>query len=321
MKATVYRKYGSADVLGIEEIPKPDPASNLVLIKVRAASVNPVDWHSMRGQPYLMRLTSGMTKPKNTGLGADVAGTVEAVGTKVTNFRTGDEVFGLSARTFAEYVGVSELGLAHKPADVTFEQAAASGVAALTALQGLRDHAQMKRGENILINGAAGGVGTFAVQMAKTWGGVVTGVCSTRNVELVRSLGADEVIDYTEEDFCRRAKRYDVIYDAVGNRRLRHLSRALTDDGRLVMIAPGKGRWVRPFIPFVLAPLRSRFTSQTMGSFLAKRNAADMEVVRELLESGRVRPVIDRSYPLSQIAEAVDYVERGHARGKVVITV
>ena len=321
MRATVYRKYGSADVLRVEEAAKPDPAGTLVLIKVRAASVNPVDWHSMRGQPYLMRLSGGLTKPKNNGLGADVAGTVEAVGEEVTRFGPGDEVFGLSVKTFAEYVCVSEVGLAPKPANLSFEEAAASGVAALTALQGLRDRAQMKRGEKVLINGAAGGVGTFAVQMAKSWGAVVTGVCSTGNVELVRSLGADEVIDYTQEDFCRRPERYDVIYDAVGNRRLRHLSRALTDDGRLVMIAPGKGRWIRPFIPFLLAPLRSRFTSQTMGSFLAKRNPEDMEVLRNLLESGEVRPVIDRTYPLSQIAEAVDYVESGHARGKVVITI
>ena len=321
MKAIVHRKYGSPDVLELAELPKPDHGTNLVRVKVRAASVNPADWHGLRGQPYLARLSMGLTKPKIEVLGHDFAGTVEAVGENVTGFAVGDEVFGMSVKTLAEFVCVSDVGLTHKPSGLSFEQAAASGVAALTALQGLRDRARLKPGEKVLINGASGGVGTFAVQMAKSWGATVTGVCSTRNVELVRSLGADEVIDYTQEDFCRRAERYDVICDAVGNRRLRDLSRVLTREGRLVLVAPGRGQWIRPFLPWVVARVRSRLGSREMGWFLAKRSADDMELLRQMLESEKLCPVIDRTYALSQAAEAVRYVEQGHARGKVVITV
>lgn len=322
MKAIVNPRYGSPDVLQLVDVPKPDPAENLVLVRVRAASVNPADWHMMRGEPYVMRVSgNGLTKPKLHGIGHDFAGTVETVGSKVTRFRPGDEVFGASVKTFAEYVRVSEQGLARKPGNLSFEEAAACGVAGLTALQGLRDHAKVTSGEKVLINGASGGVGTFAVQMAKAWSAVVTGVCSSRNIELVRSLGADEVIDYTREDFCRRGDTYDVIYDAVGNRRIGDMTRALTKQGRLVLIGPGKGRWVRAMMPMVLAPLRSRFSSRTIVWFLSKRNPEDLEILREMLDSGKVRPVIDRTYPLDQASEAVRYLETGHAQGKVVVTI
>jgi NADPH:quinone reductase-like Zn-dependent oxidoreductase len=322
MKAIVYQKYGSPDVLELNEIDTPVAKDDQVLIKVHAASVNPLDWHRMRGEPYFMRTSEGLTKPKNTGLGADVAGVVEAVGRNVTHVQPGDEVFGMSMRTLAEYVAVSGEGVVPKPANVTFEEAASVPVAALTALQGLRDKGAIQAGQKVLVNGAAGGVGTFAVQIAKSFGADVTGVCSTRNVELVQSIGADHVIDYTREDFTRNGQRYDLILEAAGNRSLSALRRVLTPDGTLVLVGAAKGRsGGRPILRLVRALLRGRFVSQTVVTYMAARNRDDLLFLRELMEAGKVTPVIDRRYPLSEVPDAIRYLEAGHARGKVVITV
>jgi NADPH:quinone reductase-like Zn-dependent oxidoreductase len=321
MKAIVFHRYGSPAVLELKEIDTPVAADDQVLVRVHAASVNPVDWHRMRGAPSLIRGSEGLTKPKNTGLGADVAGRVEAVGRHVTQVQPGDEVFGMSIRTCAEYVRVAEHGIAPKPANLTFEQAAAVPVAALTALQGLRDKGQIQPGHKVLINGAAGGVGTFAVQIAKSFGAEVTGVCSTRNVEMVRSIGADQVIDYTQEDFARKSgERYDLILDAVGNRSLSAFRRVLKPEGTLVMCGGGDGHW-RPLLGPLKAILLRRFVSQKLVPFMAKRSKDDLVVLKELIEGGKVTPVIDRSYPLSEVPGAIRYLEEGHAQGKVVITV
>ena len=321
MKAAIYHEYGSPDVVRIEEIDQPVPAEDQVLVEVRAASVNPLDWHRMRGEPYVMRLGEGLTKPKNRGLGADLAGRVEAIGRNVTRFQPGDEVFGMSIKTCAEYVRVAEDGVVHKPAHLSFEQAAAVPVAAITALQGLRDKGNIRPGQKVLINGAAGGVGTFAVQIAKSFEAEVTGVCSTRNVDMVRSLGADQVIDYTKEDFSRSGQRYDLILDAVGNRSLSDYRRVLTPQGILALAGGGHGGWLRPIILPIKAVMMSPFSGQKLVPFLSKRNNDDLVFLKELLEAGRMSPVIDRSYPLSEVAEAIRYLEEGHARGKVVITV
>ncbi len=322
MKAIVYDRYGSPDVLEQKEIETPAVADDQVLVKVHAASVNPVDWHRMRGEPWFMRTSEGLAKPKNAGLGADVAGRVEAVGRNVTYFQPGDAVFGMSIKTCAEYVRVSEQGVAQKPANLTFEEAAAVPVAALTALQGLRDKGGIQPGQKVLINGAAGGVGTFAVQIAKSFGADVTGVCSTRNVEMVGSIGADHVVDYTQEDFTRSGRRYDLILDAVANRSLSALRRALKPDGTLVLAGAAKGRsGGRPLLFLVRAVLMRRFVSQTVVPYMAKRSRDDLVLLKELIEAGKVTPVIDRSYPLSDVPEAIRYLEEGHAQGKVVITV
>jgi NADPH:quinone reductase-like Zn-dependent oxidoreductase len=322
MKATVYDRYGSPEVLELRDIDTPVVKDDQVLVKVHAASVNPLDWHNMRGVPYLMRAAGGLAKPKNTGLGADVAGRVEAAGRNVTQFQPGDEVFGMSIRTLAEYVCVSELGVVRKPANLTFEQAAAVPVAALTALQGLRDKGQLKPGQKVLVNGAAGGVGTFAVQIAKSFGAEVTGVCSTRNVDLVRSIGADQVIDYTQEDFTRTGQTYDLIFDAAGYRSLSDCRRVLSPNGILVMCGAGDGRSsLRIGARMLNALLLSRFGRQKFVSFMAKRNSDDLVVLSELIEAGKLMPVIDRRYPLSEVPDAIRYLEEGHARGKVVITV
>jgi NADPH:quinone reductase-like Zn-dependent oxidoreductase len=322
MKAIVFHRYGSPDVLELREIDTPVTGDDQVLIRVRAASVNPVDWHRMRGVPYFVRATEGLGKPKNPGLGADVAGRVEAVGEGVTQFQPGDEVFGMSIRTLAEYVCVSEQGLVPKPANVSFEQAAAVPVAGLTALQGLRDKGQIQPGQKVLINGASGGVGTHAVQIAKSFGAKVTGVCSTSNVELVRSIGADQVIDYTQEDFTRNGQRYDLILDVAGYRSLSDCRRVLGSDGILVLVGAGDGRSSLRMIAGALnALVRSRFGSQKFPLILARRNKDDLLVLKELVEAGKISPVIDRSYPLSEVPEAIRYLEEGHAQGKVVITV
>jgi NADPH:quinone reductase-like Zn-dependent oxidoreductase len=321
MKAIVFHRYGSPDVLELEEIDRPAPADDQVLIRAHAASVNPIDWHRMRGEPYFVRASEGLAKPKNTGLGADVAGRVEAIGRNVTAFQPGDEVFGMSIKTCAEYVRASEQGVALKPANLTFEEAAAVPLAALTALQGLRDKGGIQPGQKVLINGAAGGVGTFAVQIAKSFGADVTGVCSTRNVEMVRSIGADHVVDYTQEDFTRSGQRYDLILDAVANRSLSACRRALKPDGTLVLAGAAKGRsGGRPVLLLVRALLMRRFVSQTVVSYLAHRSRDDLDLLKELIEAGKVTPVIDRKHPLSEIAEAIRYLEEGHAQGKVVIT-
>jgi len=321
MRAIVYTEYGSPDVLQFTEVAKPTPKADEVLIRVLAASVNPLDWHFMRGTPYLVRIMAGLRKPKVTCLGVDVAGQVEAVGENVTQFQPGDEVFGGCKGAFAEYVCASERSLVLKPANVTFEQAAAVNVAAISALQGLRDKGQIQRGQKVLINGAAGGVGTFAVQIAKAFGADVTGVCSTRNVDMVRSIGADQVVDYTQKDFTKSGQRYDLILDMIGNHSLSELRSALAPKGTLVLVGgPDEGRWLEPLPGLLKTVVLSRFVSQKLLPFLAHLSKDDLLVVRELLERGKVVPVIDRSYPLSDVPEAIRYLEEGHARGKVVIT-
>jgi NADPH:quinone reductase-like Zn-dependent oxidoreductase len=324
MKAIVYHEYGSADVLRFEEIEKLLPNDNQVLIKVRAAAVNPLDWHYMRGTPYLMRMDAGLRKPKDIRLGVDLAGEVIAVGSSVTHFKPGDEVFGVGDSAFAEYSRASENRVALKPADVTFDQAAAVPVAALTALQALRDKGHIQPGQKVLINGASGGVGTFAVQIAKSFGAEVTGVCSTRNVELVRSLGADHVIDYTKEDLTQSAQRYDLILDNVGTRPLSDFRRVMNSKGIFVLVGgggPDAGRWIGPMINWIKAPVLSAFVSQEFVTLLASITREDLGVLNELMETRKVTPVIDRTYPLGEVPEAIRYLETGRARGKVIITV
>ena len=322
MKAIVYHNYGSPEVLKCEKLEKPTAGDDEVLIKVRAASVNPLDWHFMRGAPYIVRIQTGLSKPKNTRLGVDLAGQVEAVGRNVTQFQPGDEVFGVSRGAFAEYVCAPEKALAPKPANLTFEQAAAVPVAgAFSALQGLRDKGRIQPGQKVLINGAAGGVGTFAVQIAKAFGATVTGVCSTRNVDMVRSIGADHVIDYTQEDFARSGQRYDLILDCAANHSLSACRRVMSLRGIYVIVGgPDRGRWIGPLISPLKALLLSRFVSQKLLMFLASANKEDLVVLKELIEAKKVTPVIDRCYTLSEVPEAIRYLEEGHARGKVIIT-
>ena len=323
MKAIVYHEYGSPDVLELQEINTPVVKDDEVLVRVRASSANPADWHFMRGMPYVMRPQSGLRKPKNSLLGHDIAGQVEAVGKDVTGFRPGDEVFAtVGAGGFAEYTSVSEGFLVLKPANLTFEQAAAVPLAALTALQGLRDAGQIQPEQKVLIIGASGGVGTFAVQIAKSFGADVTGVCSTRNVEMVRSLGADHVIDYTQEDFTQSGQKYDLIFQLAGTTSPSDCRRALTSKGTLVLSSgDSDGRWIGPVDRLIKAVVLSPFVSQKLGSFLAKPNKDDLQFLKELIEAGKLTPVIDRTYSLSEVAEAMRYLEEGHARGKVVITV
>ena len=324
MKAIVYHDYGSADVLRLGEIEKNLPNDNQVLVKVRAAAANPLDWHYMRGTPYIVRMDSGLFKPKVGRLGVDMAGVVEAVGRNVTRFKPGDEVFGTGGGAFAEYVLASESKVVLKPANLTFEQAAAVPVAALTALQGLRDKGRIQPGQKVLINGASGGVGTFAVQIAKSFGADVTGVCSTRNVDMVRALGADHVIDYTREDFTLGAQRYDLILDNVGNHSLLAFRRVMNPKANYVLIGgggPDDGRWIGPMAGPVKALMLSPFVSQEFGMLLASINQADLAILTELMEAKKVTPVIDRTYTLSEVPAAIRYLEEGHARGKVVITV
>jgi NADPH:quinone reductase-like Zn-dependent oxidoreductase len=320
MKAVVYRCYGSPEVLKVEDIAMPTAGDNQVLVKVHAASVNPVDWHSMRGSPYLMRLSSGVGTPKETRIGVDYSGTVVAVGKSVTQFKPGDEVFGGRDGALAEYVVVREKGaIAHKPDRITFAQAASVGVAAITALQGLRDHGGVQPGQKVLINGASGGVGTFAVQIAKSLGANVTGVCSTRNVDLVKSLGADRVIDYTNEDFAQSDDRYDMILDNVGNRSLSDLRRVLKPKGALVMVGAAKGDWIGPLTNPLKAVILSPFIDEKLGMFIAEFKQPDLELLAALMQEGKVTPVIDRQYTLSETAAAMAYLEEGRARGKVVV--
>jgi NADPH:quinone reductase-like Zn-dependent oxidoreductase len=322
MQAIVYRCYGSPGVVKLEDIAKPTPADDRVLIKVHAASVNPLDWHYMRGKPYIMRAMAGLGAPNDIGLGVDFAGTVEAIGKSVKRFKPGDEVFGGRDGAFAEYVNVRENGaLALKPANLTFEQAAAVPVAGITALQALRDKGKIQPGQQVLINGASGGVGTFAVQIAKAFGAEVTGVCSTRNLAMVRSIGADHVIDYTQEDFTQGSLRYDLIVDNVGTHSLSQYRRVLNPQGALVMVGgPNDGRWIGPLSASIKAMLVGPFVSQKLVFIIAKLNQDDLGVLRDLMLTGKLTPVIDRRYKLSETAEAIRYLEEGHARGKVVIT-
>ena len=320
MKAIVYYHYGSPDVLRCEEIEKPIAAENEVLIKVRAAAVNPLDWHFMRGTPFLVRMMTGLRKPKVTRLGVDVAGQVEAVGRNVTQFKPGDEVFGACRGAFAEYVCTSEASLVMKPENVTFERAASVPIAALTALQALRDKGKIRPGQKVLINGAAGGVGTFAVQIAKWFGAQVTGVCSTRNVEMVRSIGADRVIDYTREDFTTGTERYDLVFDCIGNHSLL-ACRGVMNPGAIHVGVGGLNVTSIGILAGMIGKLvLSPFVSQKFVGFLAKSNKEDLTILRDLMEAGKIIPVIDRSYRLSETPEAIRYLEEGHARGKVVIT-
>src|SRR5438128_2845590 len=327
MKAIVYRNYGSPDVLRLEEIQKPTAGDDEILIKVRAAAVNPLDL-LFRGTSYMVRMITGLRKPKDTRLGVDVAGQVEAVGRNVTQFKPGDAVFGTCKGAFAEYACTSESALVLKPDNVMFEQAASVPIAAMTALQGLRlgglglgglgDKGHIQPGQKVLINGASGGVGTFAVQIAKSFGADVTGVCSTSNVELVRSIGAKQVIDYTREDFTKSGQHYDLILDCVGNHSLLAHRRALNPNG-VCVVAGAKGLW--DFLTRALtAPVLSRLVSQKFVTFIAKLNKQDLTIMRELMATGRVTPVIDRRYSLSEVPEAIRYLEKRHARGKVVIT-
>ncbi len=318
MKAIVYRTYGSPDVLRYEDLEKPSPRDHEVLIRVHAASLNPLDWRLMRGQPYVLRLLFGLRRAKQPG--RDVAGQVEAVGRNVTEFKPGDEVFGTCPGALAEYACASDSSIVFKPANVTFEQAASAPVAALTALQGLRDQGRIQRGQQVLINGAAGGVGTFAVQIAKAFDANVTGVCSTRNVEMVRSIGADQIIDYTREDFTKSGQRYDLLFDCVSNHSLSACRRVLRAKGICVM-AGGRGGTIRLLARWITGLVASPFTSRKVVGFIATPSKEDLTLVRDLMRDGRVTPVIDKRYSLREVPEGMRYLEAGHARGKIVITV
>jgi NADPH:quinone reductase-like Zn-dependent oxidoreductase len=326
MKAIVYQGFGSPDILRCEEIDKPIPGDDEVLIKVRAASVNPLDWKLMKGGPFILRLLLGVGKPKIRRPGVDVAGQVEAVGRNVTQFKLGEDVFGTCRGAFAEYAtsrsvpGMKSV-LVTKPVEVTFEQAASAPVAALTALQGLRDKGRIQQGRRVLINGAAGGVGTFAVQIAKSFGANVTGVCSTSNVGMVRSIGADQVIDYTQQDPTKSGHRYDIVLDCVGNHSFSEWRRVLNPKGILVGVgAPADVPLSRLLAGLIGALVRSLFVSQKIAIFIARVNQQDLTTVRELMAAGKVTPVIDKRYRLSEAREAFRYMETGHARGKVIIT-
>jgi NADPH:quinone reductase-like Zn-dependent oxidoreductase len=322
MKAIVYREYGSADVLKLEEVPKPTPGENEVLIRVHAAAVNPLDWHFMRGVPGFLRLFTGLRRPKRTRLGVDMAGEVESAGTAVNGLKAGDRVFGAVDGAFAEYVCAPVSAVALLPNNMAFEQGAAVPIAGLTALQALRDRAKLRSGQKVLINGAAGGVGTFAVQISKWMGANVTGICSTRNVNIVREIGADEVVDYTREDFITRDECYDLIFDLVGNRPLEAFRRVLSPRG--CFIACGGGGPETP-VSHLLAGMIKQimlgwFTRQRLLGIMAKRNKEDLATLSELMGSGKITPVIDRRFRLSEVGEAIRYLEKGHARGKVVIS-
>jgi NADPH:quinone reductase-like Zn-dependent oxidoreductase len=320
MKAISYHCYGATDVLEYADVEKPTPADDEVLVKVHAAAVNPLDWHYMRGSPYVMRLGSGLGAPKNSRMGVDFAGTVEAVGKAVRRFKPGDEVLGGRTGAFAEYVIIPEdRALVLKPSNVTFEQAASVPIAAVTALQALRDKGKLKPGQKVLINGASGGVGTFAVQIAKSLGAEVTGVCSTRNVEMVRSIGADHVFDYTREDYTESGEHYDIIIDNVGNHSLLANRRVLNPDGVLVIIGGASGDWLGPLMRPIRALMLSPFVSQEFVMILAQLKQEDLTILSELMQAGEVTPVIDRRFRLSEVPAAIRYSEEGHARGKIII--
>ena len=323
MRAIVYRCYGPPAVLQLEDVARPVPADDELLVQVHAAAANPLDWHYMRGEPFIMRLSSGLGRPQDSRLGVDYAGVVVAVGKDVTRFKPGDAVFGGRTGAFAEYLTAREGGaVVHKPNNISFEEAAAVPIAAITALQAVRDKGKVQAGQRVLVNGASGGVGTYAVQIAKVLGAEVTGVSSTRNLELVRSLGADHVIDYTQQDFTAGTRPYDVIIDNVGSHSLLAYRRVLAPDGIVVMVGstsrdPWLGPLARPLMALVLGP----FVSQRFVMLLAELNPADLETLRGLLEAGEMRSVIDRRYGLAEVPAAIAYLEEGRARGKVIINV
>lgn len=322
MKAIVYRCYGSPDVLQFEEVVRPVPAQDEALVRVRAAAVNPLDWHYMRGSPYVMRLMSGLGAPTDSRLGVDFAGTVEAVGEAVTRFKPGDEVFGGAGGAFGEYVTIRESrALAHKPDNISFEQAAAVPIAGVTALQALRDKGRLQPGQQVLVNGASGGVGTFAVQIAKSFGAEVTGVCSTRNVEMVRSIGADHVFDYTREDYTRSGRQFDLIIDNVGNHSLLANRRVLKPDGVLVTVGGSPGDWLGPLVRPIQGWMLSPFVTQDFPNIMARLTAEDLAELGDLMHRGEMMPVIDRRFPLGEVPAAIRYSETGRARGKIIVTV
>jgi NADPH:quinone reductase-like Zn-dependent oxidoreductase len=323
IKAIVRDTYGSAGVLELRDIDKPEIGDDEVLVRVRAAGVDQGVWHVMTGLPYPIRLAGyGLRAPKTPVLGADVAGVVEAVGNDVTRFQPGEEVFGIAKGSYAQYARARADRLASKPANLSLEQAAVVAISGLTALQAVRDHGRVESGQKVLVIGASGGVGTYAVQLAKAFGAEVTGVCSTTKVDIVRSIGADHVIDYTRDDFAAGEQRYDVVVDIGGNSSLSRLRRALTRKGTLV-IAGGEtdGRWLGGSDRQVRALLLSPFVGQKLGTFVARENHEDMIVLKELIEAGKITPVIDRTYPLSEVSAAIRYMREGRARGKLVITV
>lgn len=321
MKTIVFPEYGSPDVLQLIEADKPVPGEGRVLVKIIAASVNPLDWHRMRAEPFLVRTSEGLRKPQNPKLGADIAGRVVAVGPGVTQFKPGDAVFGeVSSGGFAEYIAARETRLALKPDNITFEQAAAVPVAAFTAIQGLRNTGKIQAGQKVLVNGASGGVGHFAVQMARAYGAEVTAVCSARNHDMVRSIGASHVIDYTREDFTQGSTKYDLIYDAIGNRSVGAYRRALKPGGRCVIA--GFTTLSGLFAHIIIGGLTSRWSDKTVGIMpTANPNSADLQAIRELLAAGKVVPVIDRCYSLAETPEAIRYLETMRARGKVIINI
>lgn len=325
MKAARFAKFGPPEVIQTLDIPTPVPKDDQVLLKVFSASINPLDWHLLRGIPFAGRVMMGFLKPKEGWLGADIAGRVEAVGKNVTQFKPGDEAFGTCRGSLAEYACPFERALAKMPSQLTFQQAASLPVAALTALQALRDRAKVQPGQNVLINGASGGVGTFAVQIAKSFGAEVTGVCSSRNANLVLSLGASQVIDYTHQDFTSSSQKFDVIIDNIANRSLLECRRALNPKGKYVLLGGGgpdnRGLLGPGLSRAITSALLSLFISQQMSFFIAKLNNRDLLVLCDLVAAGKLKPVIDRTYRLSEIRDALRYLEAGHARGKVVITI
>lgn len=322
MKAFVLHRYGPPDSLRLADVATPTAGDDDMVIRIDAASVNPYDWHMIRGEPWILRLQHGLRRPKDPIPGADVAGRVEAVGRNITGFQSGDDVFGLCAGSFAEFTRVPETALVHRPSHLTAQLAACLPMAGLTALQALRDHGELEPGQLVLVNGAAGGVGTLAVQIAKAMGAEVTGVCSTRNVELVRSLGADRTIDYTRDDYTLAGNRYDVIVDNIGNHSVSARRRAMKLEGRCVIVGgPKGGRVFGPLLSIVRTTVSGKRGPQRFDSFLTKPNQADLMALAELVESGALRPVIETTYPLCDVPRALAHVETEHTRGKVVIAV
>ncbi len=319
MKAFVKHRYGAPDVLRLEEVERPAPTEEQVLVRVHATAINAHDWHMVRGKPYIARLSEGLRRPKDPSIGLDIAGVVEAVGSAVSHVRPGDRVFGSRYGAFAEYV--AGRNMIAMPASATFEQAAAVPTAGYTALQGLRDKGGLQAGEHVLINGAGGGVGTMAIQIAKALGAEVTAVTSTRNAELVGAIGADHVIDYTATDPMRTTDRYDLVLDIGGNHPLGRLTRILAPGGRVVLVGPGAGQWAGPIVRVVAAVLRTRFGKHPIRAFIADPNREDLAYLGELMEAGKLNPVIERTYPFERIPEAVAHVESGRAQGKVVVTI